>query len=123
MISKGYPGGGGILAFFFFLLFWGPAAWGGESGAVTCRTPGCGYRTNLTIGGGMRSPALTGYCANSHGFVRVKLKNWDQYRQPAFCPQCRARLLTIYGNQQVSQIPCPRCGKTALKYQRRLLFD
>ncbi len=117
---------GRIMAFplFFGLMLWAGAAVGGEAGLVSCSTPGCGYQENLKIGGGMRSPAMTGYCRSTKQFVRVKLKSWDEYRKvvPA-CPDCPEAILPIYDGVQVAEIPCPRCGDKTLGYQRRLMFD
>ena len=106
------------------LVLWAAAALAGEAGTVSCATPGCGYQENLKIGGGMRSPALTGYCRSTKQFVRVKLKNWEGYREkvPA-CPDCPEPILPIYEGGQVSQIPCPKCGNLSLSYKRRLMFD
>lgn len=95
----------------------------GESGTVSCTTSGCGYHTQLKIGGGKRSPAVTGYCAKQKQFVRIKLKSWADYRKPHYCPGTRERLQPIYGGSEVSRIPCPKCGNLSLKYKRRLMFD
>jgi hypothetical protein len=96
----------------------------GEAGTVSCSTPDCGYHSNLTIGGGMKSPSVTGYCRSTKQFVRVKLKSWDDYRKiiPK-CPDCPEPILPIYGRGQVAKIPCPRCGNLTLHYDRRFLFD
>ncbi len=108
----------------FFVIFF-PAEWAlaGESGTVSCATPGCGYQSNLTIGGGMKSPAVTGYCPKDKKFVRLKLKSWADYRQPHYCPGGKESLQPIYGGSEVSRIPCPQCGNLTLGYKRRLLFD
>ncbi len=108
----------------FGLVLWAAAAMAGEAGTVSCSTPGCGYQQNLKIGGGMRSPAMTGYCRSTKQFVRVKLKSWEDYRKtvPA-CPDCPEAILPIYDGGQVAQIPCPKCGNLSLNYERRLLFD
>ena len=53
------------------LLLWAAAALAGEAGTVSCSTPDCGYHQNLKIGGGMRTPAMTGYCRSTKQFVRV----------------------------------------------------
>jgi hypothetical protein len=95
----------------------------GQTGLVYCTTPGCGYQTNLMIGGGRRSPAVTGYCAKQKRFVRIKLKSWADYRKPHYCPGTRERLQPIYGGRDISRIPCPKCGNLSLKFQRRLRFD
>ncbi len=108
----------------FCLVLWAGAAMAGEAGTVSCSTPGCGYQQALKIGGGMRSPSLTGYCQPTGQFVRVKLKSWDEYRKiiPA-CPDCPEAILPIYDGGQVAQIPCPKCGNLTLSYKRRLMFD
>jgi hypothetical protein len=113
-----------FLPIFFALVLWASAALAGEAGTVSCSTPGCGYQHNLKIGGGMRSPALTGYCRSTKKFVRVKLKSWNEYRKivPA-SPDCPEPILPIYNGGQVAAIPCPQCGNLTLHYKRRLLFD
>jgi hypothetical protein len=117
---------GKLLAFALFcgLVFEGAPAMAGEAGTLSCATPGCGYHANLTIGGGMKSPSLTGYCRATKKFVRVKLKSWEGYRQmvPA-CPDCPVAILPIYDGDQVAKIPCPQCGNLSLHYKRRLMFD
>jgi hypothetical protein len=105
----------------FFLP--GAGARAGEAGQVRCSTPGCGYQTDLSIGGGRKSPAVTGYCAKERKFVSVKLMRWADYRQPQMCPGGKEPLQPVYGGADVSKIPCPKCGRLTLKYQRRLMFD
>ena len=114
----------GFLAIFFGLILWAAPALAGEKGTVSCSTPECGYHSNLTIGGGMKSPSVTGYCRSTKQFVRVKLKSWDEYRKiiPK-CPDCPETIRPIYDKGQVAQIPCPRCGNLTLHYDRRFLFD
>jgi hypothetical protein len=112
------------IALFCGLVFGAAAAAAGQTGTVSCSTPGCGYQVSLTIGGGKKSPSLTGYCRSTRKFVRVKLKSWDQYREivPA-SPDCPDPIQPIYDGGQVTEIPCPQCGNLTLHYQRRLLFD
>ena len=96
----------------------------GEAGTVSCAAPDCGYQFNLKIGGGMRSPSLTGYCRSTKKFVRVKLKSWDDYREIIpNCPDCPEPILPIYDGGQVAEIPCPQCGHLTLRYKRTLMFD
>jgi hypothetical protein len=95
----------------------------GEAGTVSCTAPGCGYHQDLKIGGGMKSPSVTGYCRSSKQFVRLKLKSYEDYHKTHYCPGTNEPMQTIYGNSQVSQIPCPQCGNQTLQYKRRLLFD
>jgi hypothetical protein len=113
-----------FLAIFFGVFLWVATAMAGEAGTVSCSTPGCGYQDNLKIGGGMKSPSLTGYCRSTKKFVRVKLKSWEGYRDtvPA-CPDCPEAILPIYDGGQVAEIPCPQCGNLTLHYKRRLMFD
>ena len=113
-----------LLAIFFGVFLWAVAAVAGQKGSVSCSTPDCGYHHDLTIGGGMKSPSLTGYCRSTKKFVRVKLKSWEGYREtvPA-CPDCPEAILPIYDGGQVAEIPCPKCGNLTLRYKRRLLFD
>ena len=113
-----------FLAIFFGVFLWAAPAVAGEKGIVSCSTPDCGYQHDLTIGGGMKSPSVTGYCRSTKKFVRLKLKSWDEYREvvPA-SPDCPEAILPIYSGGQVGEISCPRCGEFSLHYQRRLLFD
>jgi hypothetical protein len=117
---------GRIMVIFIFsgLALWVSAAVAGQSGTVSCATPGCGYQDNLTIGGGKQSPSVTGYCRSTKKFVRAKLKSWADYREniPP-CPDCPEPILPIYDGSQVAEIPCPRCSNLTLQYKRRLLFD
>jgi hypothetical protein len=112
------------IALFGALVFEVAPAVAGQSGPVSCSTPDCGYQEYLKIGGGMRSPSVTGYCRSTKKFVRVKLKSWKGYRDivPA-CPDCPEAILPIYDGDQVAEIPCPQCGNLTLNYKRRLLFD
>ena len=111
-----------ILIFLVTLLLTGGAL-AGEAGTVTCIHPGCGYHINLQIGGGIRTPAITGYCPQEKQFVRLKIKSGADYRQPHYCPGGEERLVPIYGGADVAKIPCPKCGNLTLKYKRKLLFD
>ena len=113
-----------LTALFFGVTLWAAPAVAGQSGTVSCSTPGCGYHYDLTIGGGMKSPSVTGYCRSTKKFVRVKLKSWEGYRKtvPA-CPDCPEPIRPIYDGGQVAEIPCPKCGNLTLGYKRRLLFD
>ncbi len=95
----------------------------GEAGTVSCSTPGCGYHTKLIIGGGIRTPAITGYCSKEKKFVSIKLKGWEDYHKAHYCPGGQERLQPIYDGADVSRIPCPKCGNMTLKYQRTFLFD
>jgi hypothetical protein len=112
------------MALFCGLVLGAAPAAAGEAGTVSCATPGCDYHYTLKIGGGMKSPELTGYCRSTKKFVRVKLKSWEGYRDtvPA-CPDCPEAILPIYDGGQVAAIPCPKCGNLTLGYKRRLMFD
>jgi hypothetical protein len=112
------------MALFCGLVFGAATSLAGEAGAVFCSNPGCGYHDNLKIGGGMKSPSLTGYCRFTKKFVRVKLKSWEGYRDkvPA-CPDCPEAILPIYDGGQMAAIPCPKCGNLTLHYKIRLMFD
>ena len=112
-----------FLSMVFVLFLSAPSALAGEAGKVSCNTPGCGYQTDLKIGGGRTSPAVTGYCLKEKKFVSVKIKSWADYRKPHNCPGGKEPLQPIYDGAQVSQIPCPKCGNLTLGYQRRLMFD
>jgi hypothetical protein len=95
----------------------------GEAGEVYCTTPGCGYKQNLKIGGGMKSPSVTGYCRSTKEFVRLKLKSYDDYRKPHKCPGTKEVMQPIYDGREVFKIPCPQCGNQTLQYKRILMFD
>jgi hypothetical protein len=112
------------IALFCGLVLGGGPAVAGEAGMVSCSTAGCDYQDNLKIGGGMKSPSVTGYCRSTKKFVRVKLKSWEGYRDivPP-CPDCPEAILPIYDGGQVAEIPCPQCGKLSLSYNRKYLFD
>jgi hypothetical protein len=113
-----------FFSLFFGVFLWVAAAVAGQSGTVSCTNPGCGYQDTLTIGGGKRSPSLTGYCRSTKKFVRVELKSWADYREvPPACPDCPEPIEPIYDGSQVSEIPCPKCGNLTLHYKRRIMFD
>jgi hypothetical protein len=116
---------GTLVPFFIFLvlLLLVEGALAGEAGEVSCTTPGCGYHTDLKIGGAKNSPSVTGYCPKEKKFVWVKIRRWEDYRQPRNCPGGKERLQPIYEGADVAGIPCPQCGNMTLKYQLRLLFD
>jgi hypothetical protein len=111
------------LYIFFVLLLLVAGALAGEAGEVSCATPGCGYHTNLKIGGAKNSPSVTGYCPREKIFVRVKIRRWEDYRKTLNCPGGQERLQPIYESSEVSRIPCPQCGNLTLNYERRLFFD
>jgi len=110
-------------ALFGCIFLWVACGLAGESGQMSCSTPGCGFKQSLTIGGGMKSPSITGYCPSSKKFVRLKLKSWGDYRKPQQCPGSREPLQPIYGGSDLARIPCPQCGHLTLKYKRRIMFD
>jgi len=113
-----------VISIFSGLVLWISAAVAGESGTVSCATPNCGYQDSLTIGGGRKSPSVTGYCRSTKKFVRVKLKGWDDYRKNVpKCPDCPEPILPVYNGSQVAEIPCPKCGNLTLQYKIRLFFD
>ena len=99
-------------------------AWAGEQLAIHCANPGCNYTRNLAIGGARLSPAITCYCAQCRDFVRIKLQDWDQYRdQQYYCPKCGRSATPIYSQEEISQFPCPKCGKVTLKTKTLSRFD
>jgi hypothetical protein len=112
------------IALFCGLVLGAAPAAAGQSGKVSCANPGCGYQNTLTIGGGKRSPSLTGYCRSTKQFVSVALKSWADYREviPA-CPDCPEPIQPIYDGSQVAEIPCPKCGHVTLHYKKTLMFD
>jgi hypothetical protein len=112
-----------FLLIFFLIVLLADCALAGEAGTVSCTAPGCSYQTNLKIGGGMRSPAVTGYCAKEKQFVSIKLKSWGDYRKPHYCPGGKEPLQPIYDGSEVARIPCPKCGNLTLGCKRRLMFD
>jgi predicted RNA-binding Zn-ribbon protein involved in translation (DUF1610 family) len=113
-----------ILSLGLALLLRAGAAVAGEGGTVSCSTPGCGYEQNIKIGGGKKSPSLTGYCRSTKQFVRVKLQSWKEYREIVpRSPECPEAIVPIYDGEDVAKIPCPKCGNLTLHYQRKLMFD
>uniref|UniRef100_A0A7V4G7N6 Uncharacterized protein n=1 Tax=Desulfobacca acetoxidans TaxID=60893 RepID=A0A7V4G7N6_9BACT len=112
-----------VLLLLLTQMGWSTPASAGEKGEVVCGHSGCGYRTSLTIGGGRNSPSVTGYCMSQRQFIRVKLDSWKEYRQPHFCPRGKELMIPIYGGEDVRGLPCPRCGRRTLRYERRLMFD
>jgi hypothetical protein len=113
-----------IFLYLFCSLFLAASlALAGEAGEVRCTTPGCRYRQNLKIGGGKISPAVTGYCRSNKEFVRLKLNDWNEYRNTHYCPGTKEPMQPIYDGSQASQIPCPQCRNKTLQYKRRLMFD
>ena len=113
-----------VLALFFGLVLGAAPAAAGEAGTVSCSTPDCGYHVDLKIGGGMRTPAMTGYCRSTKTFVSLKLNNWGEYRKiiPP-CPDCPEAIQPIYDGGDVAKIPCPQCGHLTLHFKRTLMFD
>lgn len=96
----------------------------GQVAKVTCTNPGCGYTFNLAIGGGMKSPAITGYCAGCRDFVRNKLARHEDYRGQTYnCPKGHGPFTPIYNLDEISQFPCPKCGRRTLQAERGILFD
>jgi hypothetical protein len=111
------------IALFCSLVLGAAPAVAGQSGIVSCSTPDCAYQDNLKIGGGMRSPAVTGYCRSTKQFVRLKLKSHNDYRKTHYCPGSKEPMLPIYDGAQISEIPCPQCGNLTLHYKMMLMFD
>ncbi len=111
------------LLVFIALVILTDAALAGEAGTVFCITPGCGYQANLKIGGGKRTPSITGYCSREKKFVYIKLRSWTDYDKPHWCPGGKERLQPIYNGSEVSRFPCPKCGNLTLKFERKFLFD
>jgi predicted RNA-binding Zn-ribbon protein involved in translation (DUF1610 family) len=96
----------------------------GEQVAIRCTNPGCDYARTLALGGARLSPAITCYCALCRDFVRLKLQDWDQYRdQKYYCPKCGRAATPIYSQDEISKFPCPRCGKLTLKTKTLIMFD
>ncbi len=96
----------------------------GQVAKVTCANPGCGYTFNLAIGGGMKSPAITGYCAGCRDFVGLKLASWSDYRGKTYnCPYGHGPFTPIYNISEISRFPCPKCGQRTLQAKPGILFD
>lgn len=111
------------IALFGGLVLGAAPAVAGQKGLVSCATPDCGYQEYLRIGGGMKSPGVTGYCRSSKKFVYLKLKSHDDYRKTHYCPGSKEPMLAIYDGSQVAEIPCPKCGNLTLHYTKTLMFD
>jgi predicted RNA-binding Zn-ribbon protein involved in translation (DUF1610 family) len=112
-----------LLAFFVALVLSASSALAGETGEVSCTTPGCGYKQILNIGGTRRTAGLTGYCRPEKKFVRLKLKSFDEYQKPQACPDCSEPLEPIRRGSQISEFPCPKCGNMTLTYKLLLRKD
>lgn len=113
-----------MLAALLLVVFTAPWALAGQMAQVSCTNPGCGYTTNLAIGGGMRSPAITGYCAGCRDFVRIKLASHEDYRGKTYkCPKGHGPFTPIYDLSDISRFPCPKCGQRTLQAKRGILFD
>ncbi len=99
----------------------GPAL-AGQVARVACSN--CGYTFDLAIGGGMESPAITGYCASCRDFVSIKLSSWKDYRGKTYsCPKGHGPFTPIYDLSDISRFPCPKCGKRTLTAKRGMMFD
>ncbi len=113
-----------MLAALLLVAFSANLAQAGETAKVNCTNPGCGYTTNLIIGGGMKSPAITGYCAGCQDFVRLELANWSDYRGKTYnCPKGHGPFTPIYNISEISRFPCPKCGQFTLQAKRGIMFD
>lgn len=113
-----------LIAAMLLWLFSAGHACAGEMVRVYCSNPGCGYTKNLAIGGGMKSPSITGYCSGCRDFVRLKLASWKDYRGKTYnCPKGHGPFTPIYSLEQISQFPCPKCGQRTLQAKGTLRFD
>ncbi len=96
----------------------------GQVAKVSCTNPGCGYSKNLTIGGGMKSPSITGYCSGCRDFGSLKLASWSDYRGKTYnCPKGHGPFTPIYNISEISRFPCPKCAQRTLQAQPGMRFD
>ncbi len=106
------------------LSFAAAPALAGQVAKVSCTNPGCGYHTDLPIGGAMNYPAITGYCAKCRDFVGIKLASWSDYRGKTYnCPKGHGPFTPIYDISDISKFPCPKCGQFTLQAKPGFLFD
>lgn len=113
-----------LLAVFLVLVFTAGQALAGQIAKVSCTNPGCGYIFDLAIGGGRKSPSITGYCAGCRDFVSLKLASWNDYRGKTYkCPKGHGPFTPIYDLSEISQFPCPKCGQRTLQAKRGIMFD
>jgi hypothetical protein len=113
-----------MLAVLLLVAFTANLAQAGQMAKVYCTNPGCGYTKNLAIGGGMKSPSITGYCSGCRDFVYLKLASWNDYRGKTYkCPKGHGPFTPIYDLSQISQFPCPKCGQRTLQAKRGMMFD
>jgi hypothetical protein len=113
-----------LVCFLSYWLLTVSLASAGEKITVTCSKPGCDYTKTLALGGARLSPAITCYCPRCRDFVRLKLRNWDQYHdQKYYCPTCGRAAKPIYSQEEIASLPCPRCGQMTLKTKTLIRFD
>jgi hypothetical protein len=113
-----------MLAALLLIACTAPPAQAGQIVNVYCTNPGCGYTDSLAIGGGMKTPAITGYCSGCRDFVRIKLARHEDYRGKTYkCPKGHGPFTAIYDMSEISRFPCPKCGQLTLQARPGLLFD
>lgn len=113
-----------LLAVLLLVAFAAPPALAGQMVKVSCTNPACGYTFNLAIGGGMKSPSITGYCAGCRDFVAIKLASWEDYRGKTYnCPKGHGPFTPIYDMSEISKFPCPKCAQLTLQAKPGIMFD
>jgi DNA-directed RNA polymerase subunit RPC12/RpoP len=113
-----------LVCFLSLFLFTYSPVLAGEKVAVECANQRCNFATTLSLGGARRSPAITCYCAQCRDFVRLRLQNWDQYRDQTYhCPTCGQAVRPVYAKEDIAASPCPKCGEKTLKAKILLRYD
>jgi hypothetical protein len=123
------------------LLLSAAAVMAGTGYSVACRNKACGFKANVTFGGGMRQAEMTGYCVKCASFVSV---DWNRTgpggraaappitgkvwcpatgrTEPLFkCPKCAQTVMAIGSGEDLKK--CPRCGKDNLTVKAEMMFD
>ena len=94
---------------------------------LKCSNESCGYKGNVTIGGGRMFNQLTGYCARDKEFVHLQwkrgeatpdlIKAWDpktgQTVELFKCSKCSDPVLSIRNAKELTH--CPKCNEATLE--------
>ena len=111
-----------------------------------CLNKDCGYKTNVSFGGGFVFDQITGYCVQCSQFVYLR---WHRKGAPEVadnlpadpptpvariwnpstgetislyaCPKCAKPFLPIEDETRLTH--CPRCGKDKIEKDGRLAYD
>jgi Zn finger protein HypA/HybF involved in hydrogenase expression len=92
----------------------------GQRGELSCSS--CGYKRQLTVGGGRKSPRLTVYCPQCKTFSQKAFATWGEANKAGelACSTCSAQLLVYRGQ---ANFPCPKCGRKTTRFKTLMHFD